>query len=601
MNTKLVFLFLCHVGLLYASDLRLVPSFNSSDEQVVPQVYRFSNNDRVVPRINISPLGVQHDSPIDNERIEKFAVVADSAEKYNDLIDKEIYPAPRTRIEVSDSESNSTNDSKHPIPTPRARIQPSKDTLQSTRITRSSSESNEALNDTKILNNDSKPFAFVYHARPIDLDSDQSIELENGQPEEILVIQDVSSEENRGLNDKTVQGKEISNAEIQRYIDEIDREYSQKKNSTIEVKDKVVDPSLGLRKYIVNDNSAGRFSREAVKAVVPPVSQSSNNKAQTEKVSAVDGEKISTERKTSGGLSYNVSFEEPKAAKPSLSPKSKREANRPLFILDHKKEDVSDESLSQNLTELFKAIKGSSEESKEDFSIKSDSNESSEELTKTDQELPLIPFREQNEKTFDEVLHKMMKEHAKNENLTAENKEDGVYQQEVQHLPHKGPILKNNSNVLAIDPTAASHESESDESLSNKTDKGGEEIGIIILEKTIIVEDENGENRTKNVFIKDSEVNFNLVKSSEERLDGDEEHTPFWHNGFTIGLHVSPLALCMATVLVLMILLMRLALKIHKKRLEAQHLNSLSNPGFSGNNGKKHEFDDVSLQTVCTT
>lgn len=105
------------------------------------------------------------------------------------------------------------------------------------------------------------------------------------------------------------------------------------------------------------------------------------------------------------------------------------------------------------------------------------------------------------------------------------------------------------------------------------------------------------ENKTQDVFIEDSDVKFNVI-SAVDRDDQaeDENEGSFWQNGFTIGLHISPLAMCLFTLLILMALLMRLALKIHKKRLEA----SSTHPTSSGQNKKKHSFDDVSLQTVST-
>lgn len=57
--------FICLIKLAYGSDLRVVPTWNStSSEESVP--VRYANHDRIVPHIDISPLGVHHDQ-IGNE------------------------------------------------------------------------------------------------------------------------------------------------------------------------------------------------------------------------------------------------------------------------------------------------------------------------------------------------------------------------------------------------------------------------------------------------------------------------------------------------------------------------------------------------------
>jgi hypothetical protein len=91
------------------------------------------------------------------------------------------------------------------------------------------------------------------------------------------------------------------------------------------------------------------------------------------------------------------------------------------------------------------------------------------------------------------------------------------------------------------------------------------------------------------VFIENAEVNLNVIGS--DLIDEDEASS--WKNGFTI--HISPLAMCLGTALILFICFMRLALKMYKKRLEA----SLSPVAYNVQK-KSAQFDDVSLQTVSS-
>lgn len=113
--------------------------------------------------------------------------------------------------------------------------------------------------------------------------------------------------------------------------------------------------------------------------------------------------------------------------------------------------------------------------------------------------------------------------------------------------------------------------------------------------------DKSDGNRTQSVFIEDSDVHFNVITVENDKDELKSENNvkarSFWKDGFTIGLHVSPLAMCLFTALVLLMLLMRLALKVHKKRLENKMI-STQQPGSSGK--KKHEFDDISLRTEST-
>lgn len=63
MNTKLLLILL--FGLIHSSqgsDLRLVPTWNSSSSSEEYAHIRPVNHDRVVPHIDLSPLGVQRDS-----------------------------------------------------------------------------------------------------------------------------------------------------------------------------------------------------------------------------------------------------------------------------------------------------------------------------------------------------------------------------------------------------------------------------------------------------------------------------------------------------------------------------------------------------------
>jgi hypothetical protein len=65
MRFKLIFLLLLAQSLsILGSDLRIVPSWNSNSSENTVFAHRPYNHDRVVPQINIVPLGVrQHDVP----------------------------------------------------------------------------------------------------------------------------------------------------------------------------------------------------------------------------------------------------------------------------------------------------------------------------------------------------------------------------------------------------------------------------------------------------------------------------------------------------------------------------------------------------------
>lgn len=67
MDTKLVVLLLAtQLNLLFASDYHVVPTLNVSIGDERPRLQQ--NHDRVVPQINLSPLGVHHDPVVtDNE------------------------------------------------------------------------------------------------------------------------------------------------------------------------------------------------------------------------------------------------------------------------------------------------------------------------------------------------------------------------------------------------------------------------------------------------------------------------------------------------------------------------------------------------------
>lgn len=139
------------------------------------------------------------------------------------------------------------------------------------------------------------------------------------------------------------------------------------------------------------------------------------------------------------------------------------------------------------------------------------------------------------------------------------------------------------------------------ESKENETNSESEEkVNVLLIEKTVVLEDENEDNKTQNLIIENSDVKINVISLERNNEDEkiDEDQTSFWQNGFTIGLHVSPLAMCLFTALILTILLMRLALKIHKKHLEKSMTGS-NQPTSSGGK-RKHEFDNVSLDTVTT-
>lgn len=404
------------------------------------------------------------------------------------------YPTPRARIQ-EDVEIKS--DSK--IPTPRPRIQASNEQVAalpaSERSVRSSLE-----DDDGIVRDDPKPFAIFYRTKPIELDAESSKllsgKVEEGQPEEILVIQDVNSTEEDSSSVEVIKQPEISNDEIQRYIDEIDREFKEKNPQKPEVKDTVVD-SWGLRKYVVKDNEPSRPNRFRREAANSKSATSNNDK--NSKIPPVGNEKIENVHEASGGLSYNVGFEDSKAKgpKPTISsPRHKREASKsaaaqtpssntdknqlppmkndkteipPLSSNNDKatkttipspkhKRDAQLVQVSDNLKEdTVKELTKSPLEKDAWFKPvheNTDLNESSsesEELTSSDKLLPKTSFKnhyDENQKTFDEVLHKSMKDHEKKNPSDEDNK--NVYTQEVQRLPHKGPTLK--TPFLAVDP-----------------------------------------------------------------------------------------------------------------------------------------------------
>jgi hypothetical protein len=271
-----------------------------------------------------------------------------------------------------------------------------------------------------------------------------------GQPEMVLVIQDVDSiEEENAPNETVKQNKEVSTEEIQRYIDEIDQAYKGKIVPHSEVQDKVVDPALGLHKYVIKDKDSkaapSRPRREAVKADKPLTApqQPSN------KIPAVDGEKISNERKTSGGLSYNVGFEPAKASKPQLSSRTKREGARPVAITDMEKPDEMPElpkvTISKDHRPWFKAASS--------LSTEDSSSSESAEVIHPDPQLPKLDLPTDEDGTFSEVLHKAMKSHQQAAEQQ-DNNSSNVYTQEVNRLPHHGPTIKNPNPFLAVDPPA---------------------------------------------------------------------------------------------------------------------------------------------------
>lgn len=304
----------------------------------------------------------------------------------NDNVNAKTYPTPRPRID----ETNANSNSKLDIPTPRARIEPLPE--------------NESINK--------KPFDIVYHAMPIKLDSEINDEGVRGQQEQILIIEDVSSSEEDVKND------EISNAEIQKYIDAVDAEI-RRKGPQQEVKEKIVDAKLGLRKYVVSDYEASKVKPSGglfyniglgdAKASKPMSNIVYKREAPKDNRGSMssDNGKVTNERKTSGGLSYNIGFGDAKASKPELS--SSPRHRRSIEVTDQ-----------QNETQKWHK------------SLHADS--SSEELTRPDQQA--------NQKIFDEILKKSMKDH---------QKQDSAHIQQVQRLPHRGPTIKN-SSFLAIDP-----------------------------------------------------------------------------------------------------------------------------------------------------
>jgi hypothetical protein len=116
------------------------------------------------------------------------------------------------------------------------------------------------------------------------------------------------------------------------------------------------------------------------------------------------------------------------------------------------------------------------------------------------------------------------------------------------------------------------------------TEEPKQDIEVLLIEKTIVLEDDTEpSNQSLTILIEDSDVNFSLPATEERELS-------FWQNGFTIGVHVSPLAMLLFTAVLVLFLGMRLALKFQKKRLHA-HTQPMT----------KHSFDNDSLKTISTT
>lgn len=352
----------------------------------------------------------------------------------------QLYPTPRPRVQEIDVKVGPN--AQVLVPRPRVEEEEiSEEALPADKNVKIPVEDDSipVREKPNIIRDDPKPLPLAHR-----FNSDEKFKVEDSRklvypPESILVIQeDDDSSEEKG----TDQEKEISDTEIQRYIDEIDRQYKGKLVlRRPEVSENVVVyPSSDLRKYIVKDDPKfDRFRREAVKPQTPPKEVYS---AKDKDVPSIDGGRISNERKTSGGLSYDVNFEAAKATKPKLGSRTKREDAQRIVI-----SDTSDlEELPKVFSEKTNFLDS------EPLSKEDDSADSSEELTRPDKHLLQKLNRddqkegEDNQKTFMEVLHKSMK--------GKDAKESDIFQQGVNRLPHRGPFIKNPNPFLAIDPPA---------------------------------------------------------------------------------------------------------------------------------------------------
>ncbi|KAI6196876.1 hypothetical protein M3Y94_01160100 [Aphelenchoides besseyi] len=374
-----------------ATDVRPVPSVHyaadlEDDDVLIRQLPE--TDDQVVPKMNAGSISYfpsdysdRERSPIRMQSPSLDARPISSERAHANGLDENGYPTPRPRVD----------------PNPRlVASRTNRASIEDEKFPSDLSVENRAESVVKPLNSnyqgksndDDDEFVKSFdHVRPNEL-KQSSIVPANGQKEvvvEFSLDSDITEEESEpvedddeGENDNTKEeSKEVkptenlkaSDDEINRYIDEIDREYANRANPNTQVKDEVVDPILGLRKYVVASEVPQRVRRDAV-------AQSSG--------------RVSNQHEAQGGMSYNVDFEPAKAAKPQLSPRPKRD--------DAKR--ISDRE-NEMVVEVAAAAAIVSSESSEDSSI-SDSSESVE--THADHQLP---------GTFSETLHRTVKDQYK--------------------------------------------------------------------------------------------------------------------------------------------------------------------------------------------
>ncbi|KAI6172114.1 hypothetical protein M3Y98_00937400 [Aphelenchoides besseyi] len=523
-----------------ASDVRSVPSVHYAadleDEDVLIRQLP-ETGDQVVPKMNAGSVSYFPSVYSDRER-SPIRVQSPS-------LDARLISSERAHANAGLDENG--------YPTPRPRVDPNSRFLAS-RTNRASIEDEKFPSDLSVenraesvlkplnsnyevkLNDDAEFVKSFDHVRSNE-SKQNSIVPANGQKEvvvEFSLDSDITEEESESMEDddegekdgtkneakevKPTENLKASDDEINRYIDEIDREYANRANPNTQVKDEVVDPILGLRKYVVASEVPPRVRRDAV-----PQSPG----------------RVSNQHEGAGGISYNIDFEPAKAAKPQLSPRPKRD--------DSKR--VSDRE-NEMVVEVAAAAAIISSESSEDSSIR-DSNELVE--THADHQLP---------GTFSETLHRTVKdqyEKANKLNSPASTEVKGIAQQNVDRIPH--PALRPKTpNVLAIDPPVSSSVEDSEEN-SNET------AGVLILEKTQILIGE--EEKSGHVIITDSDVK--IEQQSDHTADTSEKPlSHFWTTGFAFTVEFSPLTLLLCSVMLMLVLLVRAVVSCKKSQYQKE-------------------------------